>query len=66
MFFEYMRSLVLLTIRHSHLRVLIGIFIVYGLCAFQELFRVESDSKRLSWICRWSSLHIIQVFMPNR
>ena len=52
MFFEYMRSLVLLTIRHSHLRVLIGIFIVYGLCTFQELFRVEAYSKRLSGICR--------------
>ncbi len=37
MFFEYMRSPVPLTIRHPHLRVLIGIFIIYGLCAFQEL-----------------------------
>jgi len=65
-FFEYMRQLVPLTVSHSHLRVLIGIFIVYELCAFQELFRVESDFERLLGNCRWSNLHIIQVFIPDR
>ncbi len=66
MFFEYIGQIAPLTIRHSHLRVLIRIFIMYGLYAFQEVFLVESDSERLFRTCWQSSLHIIQVFIPDR
>ncbi len=64
MFFEYIRPLGPLTIRYSHLRVVVWLFIIYELCTFQMLFRVELISKDFRDLS-WSSLYIIQVFVPD-